>query len=225
MEGILSADPNLSSNPRILESLTAEEAETIAKSGARVIHPRAFRYMFADMRVRVIDYRKQEDLVKCGTTITGECKPSLYCCERPLASIVMVGSGWANKPGVLSRLTGILGANGIPISGATSSSRFIVFYVDEELAEKAHSLLHDEGVSEPNDLTNISMRGGIGELRLRSPELVETPGALADITRKLAHRGVNIRGIFTAATDAHIYVNWEDLQGAYDTLLKFTRAK
>ena len=225
VEGILSADPHLASNPRILESLTAEEAETIAKSGARVIHPRAFRYMFADMRVRVVDFRKQEDLVKAGTTITGESKPSVYASDRPLASIIMVGSGWANKPGVLSRLTGILGANGIPISGATSSSRFIVFYIDEEFAEKAHSLLHNEGISEPDSLTNISMRGGIGELRLRSPEFVDTPGALADIARQLAHRGVNIRGIFTAVTDAHIYVNWEDLQGAYDTLLKFTRAK
>lgn len=225
VEGILSADPHLASNPRILESLTAEEAETIAKGGARVIHPRAFRYMFADMRVRVVDFRKQEDLVKAGTTITGESKPSVYASDRPLASIVMVGSGWANKPGVLSSLTRVLSENGIPISGATSSSRFIVFFIDEEYAEKAHSLLHDQGANEPNNLVNITMRGGIGELRLRSPESMDTPGALADITRQLAHRGINVREIYTSVTDVHIYVSWEDLQGAYETLLKFSKSK
>ncbi len=223
--GVLSADPNIAQNPRILENLTVEDAEVIARSGARVVHPRAFRFLTADMRVRIIDHGKQDELVKTGTTISGESKTTIFRNDTRLAALVLVGRGWANRPGILGKLTSILGENEIPISASTSSSRFIVFYLNEDVAEKAHSLLHEVAASDPEAFTNITLRGGIGELRLRSAEFINTHVVIADLTRMLAHRGVDIVEVITSLSDIHLYVSWDNLESAYEGLLKFFKSK
>jgi len=225
VEGVLSADPTLAQNPRILDNLTVEDAEVIARSGARVVHPRAFRFMTADMRVRIVDFRRQSELVKTGTTITGESKTTIFRNDNRLAALVLVGSGWANRPGILGNMANILGENDIAISASTSGSRFIVFYIDEDVAEKAHRLLHDAVGEDRETFTNITLRGNIGELRLRSPDFMDKPGALGDLVRALTHRGVGIVEVVTSLSDIHIYVPWDDLESAYECMLKFFKSK
>ena len=225
VEGVLSADPRLASNPRILENLSAEDAEIIAGCGVRVVHPRALRFKSADTRVRVIDHRMQDELVKTGTTITGESKASIFRNQSPLAMLVLVGQGWANRPGILGKLAACLGEHDIPINAATCGSKFIVFYLGEDVAEEAHRLLHDIVDAEPQTFTNITLRGGIGEIRLRSGAFIETPGIVADATRVLAHKGINLIEAVTSLSDIHFFLKWDDLDAAYDGLLKLVKTK
>jgi aspartokinase len=100
-----------------------------------------------------------------------------------------------------------------------------VFYIDEDIAEKAHSLLHDVIEEDRETFTNITLRGGMGELRLRSPEFIDRPGAIGDLVRALAHRKVNIIEVVTSLSDIHIYVPWDDLEAAYECMLKFFKSK
>ena len=71
----------------------------------------------------------------------------------------------------------------------------------------------------------LALRGGVGEIRLRSGAFIETPGIVADATRVLAHKGINLLEAVTSLSDIHFFVRWDDLDAAYDGLLKLVKTK
>jgi len=144
VEGVMSSDPKLIENPIVHDELTVEDAEGIAGSGGRIIHPRALKFKTSEMKVRILDYKKQAELARAGTTILGQSQATIFKNDTPLAMLTIMGADWTNKVGVLGRLTSILAKENIPINSASASSKFICFYLDEEYSEKAHRILHKE---------------------------------------------------------------------------------
>ncbi len=225
VKGIMSADPRVIEGAKLRKKLSVEDVEAIAGSGGRVIHPRALKYKSANMNVRVVDYRHQEELAKGGTRIYGESHASIYKNNRRLSIVLIMGSNWSRKKGILGRLSSILAENNIPISSASANSRFICFFLDEVDAEKARRLLHREIIRHKRDFVSLNVVGGVGEVRLSSAGFIETAGVLADFTRILAHNNINIIEVITSATDIYIYVKWESLEDACKLLTKLVKTR
>lgn len=223
--GVMTADPRLAENPRLLENISLEDAHALASAGLQVVHPRCLKLKPANLRVRVVDFNAQEELSQSGTTIEGESRPTVFRNETQLAVLSVVGSGWANQAGLLARLMAVLGDAGIPVSAASASSHFASFYLDEKLAEQAHHVLHELVGTEPETFTGISLRGGIGELRVRLGELADARDVLAGITQLLAHRRIGVVELITSLSEINIYVSWKDLEEAHQGLLKLLRAR
>jgi aspartate kinase len=223
VEGILSADPRLAESPRLIEEMSVADLEVMASRGARVVHPRALRYKAESCRVRVVDYRRQEALAEretqTGTSVLGTSAPSLSASERPLAMITLVGKDLSSRTGILGELASELGRAGIAIAATNTSDTFICLYLSEADGERAYRLLHERMTHAQMPLSNVTLRTGVAEVRLRSPEFLQTPGVLAEITQVLARRRINILEMLTSLTDIYIYVDQAD-QGRALTLLR-----
>jgi aspartate kinase len=224
VEGILSADPRLADNPRLIEEMTVEELETMASRGARVVHPRALRYKPETCRVRVVDFRRQEALAHSGTSVLGVSEPSLSARSEPQSMLTLVGKDLAGRTGVLGELASQLGRAGIAITASTTNDTFVCLYLAERDGEAAYRLLHGL-VTQPQvdlGLVNVTLRPGVAEVRLRSPEFLQTPGILAEITAVLARRRINILEMITSLTDIFIYVDRGDQELALSLLRELT---
>jgi len=77
----------------------------------------------------------------------------------------------------------------------------------------------DRLVSEFPELLNISLRGKVGELRLRSAKFLDQPGVLAEVTGVLANARINIIEMITGLTDISVFISFDDVEKA-ETLLK-----
>ena len=210
VKGVLSGDPRLANNPKLLEELSIEDMQVISTTGSRVLHPRALKYRGDNLRVRLLDYRELDRLENSGTSVLGKSETTLF--ERPeeLSMITLVGD-----IGSFSDLDELLlrwrKENQIQQVATSRSHRFACFYLPSSGAEAAYSQLH--ALLNEHDLPehNLSIRGGVGELRLRSAKFIEEPGVLAEVTGVLANARINIIEAITGMTDISVFINYSEL--------------
>ena len=138
--------------------------------------------------------------------------------------LTLVGKDLASRTGVLGELASQLGRAGIAITASTTNDTFVCLYLAERDGEAAYRLLHSlmTGSQREMGLVNVTLRPGVAEVRLRSPEFLQTPGILAEITSVLARRRINILEMITSLTDIYIYVDRGDQELTLSLLRELT---
>ena len=218
VSGVLSADPRLADNPRLLTELTLEDLHIISGAGARVLHPRALEFKLPHQRVRILDYRQLELLEQTGTSVLGSSETTLHIATSELSMLTLVGE--LAEPARLQRtLAQWLAEHDYGLSAMSVSRRFTCIYLPSSVADEAYGSLHEKLVTDFPELLNISLRGSVGELRLRSAKFLDQPGVLAEVTGVLANARINIIEMITGLTDISVFINYADLEKA-ETLLK-----
>jgi len=213
VKGVLSADPRLAANPRLLAELTLSDLEMISGAGARVIHPRALAFKTEFLNVRLIDYRELDRLEQTGTSVLGVSETTLYRNPDELSMITLVGD-LGELADMQATLLDWLTAQQLKPCAVSMSRRFICVYLPSSVAEGAYASLHAALSARHTELTNISLRGGIGELRLRSAKFIDQPGVLAEFTGVLANARVNIIEMITGLTDISVFIPLADIERA-----------
>lgn len=218
VRGVLSADPRLAANPRLLTELSLEDLHIISGAGARILHPRALAFKLPHQRVRILDYRELARLEETGTSVLGSSETTLHVEAEELSMLTLVGE--VEQP---ARLQGVLAewlqSSGYELAAASVSRRFTCVYLPSRVADAAYSTLHGRLVAEFPELVNISLRGAVGELRLRSARFLDQPGVLAEVTGVLANARINIIEMITGLTDISVFIDYADVEKA-ETLLR-----
>jgi aspartate kinase len=213
VKGVLSADPRLADQPRLLKELSLEDLHIISGAGARVLHPRALDFKTPNMVVRILDYRELDALDSTGTSVLGASETTLYRNPEELSMLTLVGEV-VEKARLQAELVAWLNEHNYPLAAASLSIRFTCIYVPSAIAEEAYGTLHDRLVEKFPELLNVSMRGNIGELRLRSAKFLDQPGILAEVTGVLANSRINIIEMVTGLTDISVFIAHTDLERA-----------
>lgn len=217
VRGVLAADPRLAKNPRLLEELSVEDLEVISNAGAQVLHPRALKFHAPQLRVRLCDYRELEQLEQSGTSVLGRSQTTLTRSSEELSMLTILGD--LNE---LARLQETIDAwiceHQLEVAALSASRRFICIYLPSQVADEAYAGLHAALSREFPQLTNVSLRGGVGELRLRSGRFIDEPGVLAEVTGVIANARINIIEVITGFTDISVFVSWEELDRAEELL-------
>jgi aspartate kinase len=218
VSGVLSADPRLAENPRLLRELTLEDLHIISGAGARVLHPRALEFKLPHQRVRILDYRELELLEQTGTSVLGSSETTLHVSDSELSMLTLVGE-LADATRLHAVLAEWIAQSGYEVAAMSVSRRFTCLYLPSKVADAAYGSLHDRLVGEFPELLNISLRGKVGELRLRSAKFLDQPGVLAEVTGVLANARINIIEMITGLTDISVFINFDDVTKA-ETLLR-----
>lgn len=213
VQGVLSADPKLAANPQFVDTLTLSELEMISNAGARVIHPRALRFASASQHVRLVDYRELDRLEQSGTSVIGASETTLYHSSEELSMITVVGD-LGELIAVQDTILDWLKSQQLKLYAASMSRRFSCVFFPTSVAAKIFNSLYDTLTQRHAGLTNVSMRNGLGELRLRSAQFLDQPGVLAEITGLLANARINIIEMITGLTDISVFIQQNDLPRA-----------
>lgn len=212
VEGVMSTDPNKIEDAELLDEITVEEMRDLATHGAQVLHPHALKYKDPLISAKIINFA-HGDLSSKGTRIIGpfedDLLKSVTMYKNPISLISIVGEAMLKKVGLLAKITGCLSENKINIYGISAGQNSITTFVEKKDAENAYHILHNL-VIETDVLSSLSLGGETSMITFVSPDIIETPGIISDITEPLRKNNINIVEITSSQTAVVLFVDWED---------------
>ena len=225
--GLLTADPRVVPDARLIPSLHLREASELAYHGAKILHPRALIGLPATTRLHL---RPLADPGAMGTEISsfatvGEKKRGVP--SRPVkalavisdqALVTIVGNGMAGLPGVAARALGALETMGISVSliSMASSEHSLCIAVPGSVATAVAARWRTVFATElaRRDIDGIEVRRKVATLAIVGLGMAGTPGVSARLFDALAQSRINVVAIAQGASEMNVSVVIDDRAAA-----------
>ena len=209
--GILTADPRLVPDARVIPELHHREAGELAHYGAKVLHPRAL-IPIAETRV-TLHVRSFINPVSTGTIVSGrkslEGYPVKAIAVLPAQAVVTVaGKGMIGVHGVAAKTFAAVDAAGLSVSTIfqASSESSIGFTVPEGDADRAVHALRKafQRELEQRLIDGVTAKRDMAVIAVVGDGMVGTPGISARVFGALARGRINIVAIAQGSSERNI---------------------
>ena len=225
--GLLTADPRVVPDARLIPSLHVREASELAYHGAKILHPRALIGLPATTRLYL---RPLADPDAKGTEISSFVTAGVRKRGRPAlpvkalaviadqALVTIVGNGMAGLPGVAARALGALEQMGISVSliSMASSEHSLCIAVPGPMATAVATRWKVVFAAEiaRRDIDGIEVRRKVATLAIVGLGMAGTPGVSARLFDALAQSRINVVAIAQGASEMNISVVIDDRSAA-----------
>ncbi|HJU42987.1 MAG TPA: aspartate kinase [Vicinamibacterales bacterium] len=209
--GILTADPRMVPDARVIPEMHHREAGELAHYGAKVLHPRAL-IPIADTRV-TLHVRSFINPVSNGTIVSGRKSLDGYPVKAiavlPAQAVVTVaGKGMIGVHGVAAKTFAAVDAAGLSVSTIfqASSESSIGFTVPEADADRAVHALRKAFQRELDQrlIDGVSAKREMAVIAVVGDGMVGTPGISARVFGALARGRINIVAIAQGSSERNI---------------------
>src|SRR5438270_1999081 len=197
--GLLTADPRIVPDARVVPQVHVREAAELAYYGAKVLHPRALIPVIK--RNVAIRIRPFADPTSLGTEISRRRTLHRYPVKAlsaipRQALLTVAGSGMLGVPGIAARTFAAVHHEGISVSLITqaSSEHSICFSVPEESAERARKSLEETFRPEiaRQEIDGVEVQRGLATLVVVGLGMAGTPGIASRVFSALAEARINV---------------------------------
>jgi bifunctional aspartokinase / homoserine dehydrogenase 1 len=210
VDGVLSADPRLVPDAKVIDSLSYNEAMELAYFGAKVIHPQTMAP--AVLKGIPIWIRNTFAPEKAGTLICA--KPTsaiavkgITCIDR-VALVNLEGAGMIGVPGTAHRLFGALRDHGISVIliSQGSSEHSICFAIPEAEAVRAETVVRQAFDRELREgqIQQVQVDPGCSILAVVGDGMAGSHGVAAKVFGALGTAAVSVRAIAQGASERNI---------------------
>ncbi|MGQ9473256.1 MAG: aspartate kinase [Candidatus Caldatribacteriaceae bacterium] len=204
VEGVMTADPHIVPEARILHGLTYTEAAEIVQQGAKVLHYKAMnlaREYRVPLRVRSLSDEEKGTLIcdirtltQKGLRIPAEEKPVYSIAYRKALSQVRVN--FAPQPERKLCVFQSLAQQGISIDLVNLFPEETAFVVDEKVTQTVETILKRE-----NFLFTIT--SPCAKISLVGSGMADRPGVMAQVVEVLKEKGIEI----LQTSDSHVTIS------------------
>ena len=212
VDGVLSADPRLVPDARVIDSLSYNEAMELAYFGAKVIHPQTMAPAVAQQIP--IWIRNTFAPEKAGTLICA--KPDSKLLVKGITSfdkialVNLEGAGMIGVPGTAHRLFGALREHGISVIliSQGSSEHSICFAIPEAEATQAEQVVKDAFHSElrQGQIQRVEVTRACSILAVVGDGMAGAHGVAGTVFNALGNAGVSVKAIAQGASERNISV-------------------
>lgn len=209
--GILTADPRLVPDARLIPQLHHREAAEVAHYGAKVLHPRALMPI-ADTRI-TLQVRSFVHPDLPGTEVSARQSMKAYPVKAlailpAQAMITVAGKGMVGVHGIAARTFAAVDAAGLSVSTIfqASSESSIGFTVPADQAAQAVTSVQ-QGLRrelEQGAVDGVAARTGMAVIAVVGEGMVGTPGISARVFAALAAGGINVVAIAQGSSERNI---------------------
>jgi aspartokinase/homoserine dehydrogenase 1 len=212
VDGVLSADPRLVPDAKVIDSLSYNEAMELAYFGAKVIHPQTMApAVERDIRIWIRNAFAPE---KIGTLICAQPDSQLQVkgitSIDGVALINLEGTGMIGVPGTAHRLFGALREENISVIVISqgSSEHSICFAIPESQATRAEQVVRRAFDSElrQGQIQSVEVDRGLSILAVVGDGMAGAHGVAAKVFSSLGDAAVNVRAIAQGASERNISV-------------------
>ena len=209
--GILTADPRLVPDARLIPPLHHREAAEVAHYGAKVLHPRAL-IPIAGTRIG-LHVRSFLDPTRPGTEVSARRVAPTHPVKalaivRGQAVVTVAGKGMVGVHGIAARTFAAVDAERLSVSTIfqASSESSIGFTIPEAEAERAVARLRQAFRDELSSglIDNVTARTGMAVIAVVGDGMVGTPGVAARVFNALATAGFNVVAIAQGSSERNI---------------------
>jgi aspartokinase/homoserine dehydrogenase 1 len=209
--GLLTADPRVVPDARVIPQLHVREAAELAYFGAKVLHPRALIPITG--RPIPVFVRPFAEPGAPGTEISGRRTLDKYPVKALSAAggqalLTVAGNGMLGVPGIAARTFEALFRQGTSVSliSQSSSEQSICFSVPEAAGRRARELLlqefHDEAARK--EIDGVELQGGLATLAVVGIGMAGHPGIAARVFGALSASRINIVAIAQGSSELNI---------------------
>lgn len=211
--GLLTADPRVVPDARVVPQIHTREATELAYHGAKVLHPRAL-IPLAGRRIPLF-VRPFADPGAAGTEVSeraarAQVPVRAISAAGGQALVTVTGSGMLGVPGATARTFAALHKHRLSASLITqaSSEHSISFAVPEAFAAEARdSLLREfRGEIARGDIDGVEMADGLASIAVVGLGMQGTPGVAAGVFSALAAGGINVVAMAQDSSQLNISV-------------------
>ncbi|HEX3276411.1 MAG TPA: bifunctional aspartate kinase/homoserine dehydrogenase I [Gemmatimonadales bacterium] len=211
--GLLTADPRVVPDARVIPQLHAREAAELAYYGAKVLHPRAL-IPVTGRRIPVY-VRPFGDPGAEGTEVSERVAPARFPVKALTAAggqtlVTVTGNGMLGVPGIAARTFHALHERKISVSliSQASSEHSICFSVPESLAADAQERLTREFAGEigRGEIDGVELAPGMATVAVVGLGMHGTPGVAAAVFGALARARINVVAIAQGSSELNISV-------------------
>lgn len=213
VSGMMTADPRLCINAKVIPHISYQEAMELSHFGAKVIYPPTIQpVMNLDIPVRVKNTFAPDDAGTLIERFAGE-NEQIVCglsSASKLCIMLLEGSGMIGIPGFSKRLFQALASEKINVILITQSSseHSICVAIDEENADKARNVVDEEFAFEiaSKKLEPLSIERDLSIVALVGDNMKSHPGISGKMFSALGKNGINIRAIAQGSSEKNISV-------------------
>ena len=222
VDGILTADPRVVPEARLLTHVAYEEILELAAVGAKVMHPRAVEIgelYSVPIHVRSSFHRRPGTMIVADVPMEDRNRVRGVAHDKQVAKITVLGV--PDRPGVAATVFDPLGRHGISVdvivqNVSTEGHTDLTFTVTEP--DLRHALALVEPAAAEVGGRGLSHSGGLAKVSLVGTGMLGTPGIAARMFRTLADAGINIEMISTSEIRITCIVEREDAERAVRAL-------
>lgn len=209
--GLLTADPRIVADARVIPELHPREAAELAYYGAKILHPRALIPLAG--RPIPIYVRPFADPSAAGTEVSEQVPPGRHPVRALSAAtgqalVTVTGNGMLGVPGIAARVFAALHDRNISVSliSQASSEHSICFSVPEPLAEAANQSLLREFEEEitRQEIDGVEVSPGMATIAVVGLGMHGTPGVAAAVFTALAAGGISVVAIAQGSSELNI---------------------
>ena len=226
VSGMLSADPRIVKNPRVIDFITYTELRELSYMGASVLHEDAvFPVRKAGIPIYIRNTNRPDDN---GTMITASLPKNLsrkavtgIAGRKGFSSIRVEKSMMNGETGFGAKLLYIFSDNGLPFEHCPTGIDTISVVVNSDLFdEKRDKILRE--IKNELDPDFVMIEKNLSAIAVVGEGMVSVKGIAAKIFSALANAGINIRMIDQGSDELNIIigVDEKDYELAINSLYK-----
>jgi aspartate kinase len=207
--GVLSADPKIVADARLLDKLDIHEMFDLAQGGAKIIKPEALKYKLLNQKLRIVSFAS-DSLAVGGTEIAGSFSPNSAEMEsyEDLLAINVVCEVNAEN---LREIFAVLSQNAV--YGVSSGRKSITVFTSDGNVHTVISRLHSL-----KGFKAISHRENVAMLQISHPVFIDSPGGVARISSALSQQGINIIEVTTSKATINVFIEENQLKRAKEAI-------
>lgn len=211
VDGVMTADPRLVPNARVLPLLSYDEISELAYFGAKVLHPKTIQPLID--RGIAVRFKNTFNpsypgsvVVPKGMLVSGTIKA--VTAIRGLSLVTVAGRGMLGVPGIAARTFGAVArvnASVLMISQA-SSEQSICFAIPATIAPAVVTALRSDlaGEIERRDIDGVRIDDDVVIVTVVGMGLRGTPGVAGRIFGVLGEAGINIHAIALGSSECSV---------------------
>src|SRR4029077_10814014 len=211
--GLLTADPRIVPDARVIPALHSREAAELAYYGAKVLHPRAL-IPLAGRKIPLY-VRPFADPGSPGTEVServtaAQLPVKALSAATHQALVTVAGNGMLGVPGIAARTFAALQQRRISVSliSQASSEHSICFSVPDAAARDARAaLLHEfREEIERREIDGVEVGHGVATVAVVGLGMAGKPGVAAGVFSALSAGGINVIAIAQGSSELNISV-------------------
>ena len=214
-DGIMSSDPKIIKNPRLLQTIDVNTLVGLADSGAKFIHAKALKYKPKAIDVKVLS-NKHGDLSKDGTIITGALAWELnaeIANPSSVAEITVIGKGLSANPQVITEIVQKVKQNSRLLGMSMNTNSIILYVPQTDIIDELFDQIHQITINNKETIA-MAVKKDLVLIKTSGVGLEETQGLIGKISEDLRVKGINISGILTITSSILLFVDWNEKEKA-----------